>query len=133
MLHSMTARGENRNYLGGGGGGRFSGNATNGRRVRSRVRSVVGYQAGTQRCFNVVLRLILGRYFQCCENNPFLTLFQRPISTLIRFNQIECLFNIEVRRCFNVVLTCIFLLGKARIGMLISDLDFLYTNVYILL
>ena len=97
--------------------------------------------AGTQRCFNVAFRLILGRdveqpnfkvdttlLFQCLENNPFSTLFQRQISTLkqrhistlkqrhistlkqrhistlIRFNKIECLFNIKVRRCFNLYL-----------------------------
>ena len=29
---------------------------------------------------------------------------QRHISTLIRFNEIECLFNVEVRRCFNLYL-----------------------------
>ena len=30
------------------------------------------------------------------------SLKQRRISTLIRFNKIGCLFNIEVRRCFNL-------------------------------
>ena len=39
------------------------------------------------------------------------TLKQRHISTLIRYNKIECLFNVEGRRCFNVVSTCICLLG----------------------
>ena len=39
------------------------------------------------------------------------TLKQRQISMLIRLNKIKCLFNVEVRRCFNVVSTCICLLG----------------------
>ena len=39
------------------------------------------------------------------------SLKQRHISTLIRFNKIGCLFNIEFRRCFNVVSTCFSQLG----------------------
>ena len=33
------------------------------------------------------------------------TLKQRHISTLIRFNKIESIFNVKVRRCFNIVST----------------------------
>ena len=32
------------------------------------------------------------------------TLKQRHISTLIHFNKVECLFNVEVRHCFNFYL-----------------------------
>ena len=58
------------------------------------------------------------------------TFKQRHIATLIRFNKIEFLFNIEIRRCFNVnvVSTCIclmgddlYLFGGQRSG---SNLDF---------
>ena len=38
------------------------------------------------------------------------TLKQRHISMLIRFNKIECIFNVEVRRYFNVVSASICLL-----------------------
>ena len=36
---------------------------------------------------------------------------QHHISMLIRFNKIECLFNVEVRRCCYVASTCICLLS----------------------
>ena len=35
---------------------------------------------------------------------------QRQISTLIHFNKIECLFNGEIRRCFNLLLPAGFII-----------------------
>ena len=60
------------------------------------------------------ISMLKQRQISTLKQRHILTLKQRHISTLIHFNKIEYLFNVEVRRCFNLVSTCICLLGGKR-------------------
>ena len=74
--------------------------------------SIVSHYAHFQIKKKLNGRLRITTCFQRRKNNQFSTLKQRhistlkqrQISTLIRFNKIECLLNVEVRRCFNLYL-----------------------------
>ena len=97
-----------------------------GRDVKQRYNVIdfnVGKTTRVQRCFDVRFQRWNNVRFQRWNNvrvqrwnvifqRCFNVIFQRLISTLIRFNNIECLFNIEVRLCFNVVSTFICLMGS---------------------
>ena len=65
-----------------------------------------------QRWNNVIFSTLKQRHISMLKQRYVSMLKQCQISTLIRLNKIECLFNVEVRRCFNVVSTCICLLDN---------------------
>ena len=58
--------------------------------------------------------MLFQRHISTLKHRHISTL-KRYMSTLNRFNKIECRFNIEVRLCFNVVSTCVCLQGTEQI------------------
>ena len=67
--------------------------STSGKRPIFNVVSTSDFNIETTSNFNVEQRQI-----------PTLKQRQRHVSILIRYNKIECLFNVEVRRCFSLYL-----------------------------
>ena len=60
-----------------------------------------------QRCFNVIFQRVFSTSYFNVETTSY-------FNTWFVLNKIECLFDMKVRRCYNVVSTCICLLGASQ-------------------